>query len=104
MSDVFNEDDAALVLELYETFNGYANCYAQIVNLDNQHCIKKLERMGVVYAFDLFPVGEVMRSTVGEVIKSTVGEVIKSTTDGRYLNINTDHPNVKAIIDAMELL
>ena len=88
MSDVFNEDDAALVLELYETFNGYANCYAQIVNLDNQHCIKKLERMGVVYAFDLFP----------------VGEVIKSTTDGRYLNINTDHPNVKAIIDAMELL
>jgi len=96
MIDVFDEDDAALVLELYETFNGYANCYAQIVNLDNQHCIKKLERMGVVYAFDLFPVGEVMRSTVGE--------VIKSTTDGRYLNINTDHPNVKAIIDAMELL
>ena len=88
MSDVFNEDDAALVLELYETFNGYANCYAQIVNLDNQHCIKKLERMGVVYVFDLF----------------TVGAEFSSTMNKWYVKLNQDHPDVKAIIDALELL
>ena len=88
MSDVFNEDDAALVLRLYERFHCYGNCYAQIVNLDNQHCIKKLERMGVVYVFDLF----------------TVGAEFSSTMNKWYFILNQNHPDVKAIIDAMELL
>jgi len=74
MSDIFDDKDAIFVLEFYEKFNLYA--HTTIMSADKRR-LTKLVRMGVVFS---------------------VGG------DKYCLKLNKDHPNVKAIIEAMELL
>ena len=81
MTDVFDDDDAAIVLRFYENFNRFAfGYYTPILSADRGR-IRKLVRMGVVSSHD------------------------DNFLPGRnYANLNFDHPDVKAIIEAMELL
>jgi len=99
MSDAFNEEDAEFVLRLYESKPKHtavaslhrgrlANCcYSTISDRDYfdikiEH-ISRLERMGVVDATPW------TRSP---------------TMNEWYVRLNRDHPEVKLIINAMELL
>jgi hypothetical protein len=101
MSDVFNEDDAALVLEFYEGTpkhyivaylyrgRGSGDCYYSTISDRAYHDIKiehisRFERMGVVDAAPW------TRSP-------NMNELL-------YVKLNIDHPDVKQIVDAMELL
>ena len=81
MTDVFDDEDAAIVLRFYErlnrsTFNYYT------ADLPDEGRIKKLVRMRIVFSM-----------------------YEESESPNHYcLNLNEDHPEVKAIIEAMDLL
>ena len=77
MTDVFDEEDAALVLHFYEKFNRFTFGY-YTVDLSDKWRVRKLVRMGVVFSM--------------------------GGGDKYYLKLNQDHPDVKAIIDALDLL
>jgi hypothetical protein len=79
MIDVFNEEDAALVLHFYENFN----LYAHTTIFSDKQRLTKLERMGAVSSL-------LYHGSAGP--------------DEYYLKLNKNHPDVKMIIDAMELL
>ena len=79
MTDVFDEEDAALVLHFYENFN----LYAHTTIFSDKQRLTKLERMGAVSSL-------LYHGSAGP--------------DEYYLKLNKDHPEVKPIIDVMELL
>ena len=81
MTDVFDEEDAALVLHFYENFN----LYAHTTIFSDKQRLTKLERMGAV-------------SSLLYLYHGSAGP------DEYYLKLNKDHPEVKPIIEAMELL
>ena len=81
MSDVFDDKDAALVLRLYENLNRFTFSY-YTADLPDKWRIRKLVRMRIVFSM-----------------------YEESESPNHYcLNLNEDHPEVKAIIEAMDLL
>jgi len=81
MTDVFDDDDAAIVLRFYERLNRFTFSY-YTADLPDEGRIKKLVRMRIVFSM-----------------------YEESESPNHYcLNLNEDHPEVKAIIEAMDLL
>ena len=81
MIDIFDDKDAALVLRLYENLNRFTFSY-YTADLPDKWRIRKLVRMRIVFSM-----------------------YEESKSHNHYcLNLNEDHPDVKPIIDAMELL
>ena len=81
MSDIFDDKDAALVLHFYENLNRFTFGYYK-ADLSDKWRITKLVRMRIVFSM-----------------------YEESESHNHYcLKLNKDHPNVKAIIEAMELL
>jgi hypothetical protein len=84
MSDVFDEEDAIFVLTFYEEFLGFAHV-TRLEDLDKIN-IRKLKRM------------HVLREIFGERDRSL------AAAGDFYFMLNQNHPDVKAIIDALDLL
>jgi hypothetical protein len=81
MTDVFDEEDAALVLHFHENLNRFTFGY-YTVDLSDKWRVRKLVRMGIVFSM-----------------------YEESESPNHYcLKLNKDHPDVKPIIDAMDLL
>jgi len=88
MSDIFDEEDAIFVSTFYEEFLGFAHV-TRLEDLDKIN-IRKLKRM------------HVLRGISGE-YEYPVDDSFPLDGDF-YLMLNQNHPDVKAIIEAMELL
>ena len=93
MSDVFDEDDAELVLRLYLKSPDVIEEFIQFrADEDTRLHIARLARMNVVY---ILPLEE----------EDNDAEYYAGSIEPEfYVWLNPGHPEVKAIIDAMELL
>lgn len=89
MSDVFDEDDAELVLRMYLVTPAIASTRIHLRTTDEKTRLHmpRLERMGVI---TIYP-----------------GKHYNGMSDPEHhfhVTLNKDHPDVKPIFDAMELL
>jgi hypothetical protein len=85
MSDIFDDKDAIFVSTFYEEFLGFAHV-TRLEDLDKIN-IRKLKRM------------HVLREIFGERDRS-----LAAAAGDFYFMLNQNHPDVKAIIDALDLL
>jgi len=88
MSDVFDEDDAELVLRMYLVTPAIASTRIHLRTTDEKTRLHmpRLERMGVI---TIYPSKHYCMS---------------DPEHHFHVTLNKDHPDVTAIIDAMELL
>ena len=95
MSDVFDEDDAELVLRMYLVTPAIASTRIHLRTTDEKTRLHmpRLERMGVITILQL------------DEVDATYAAKYAGIESEFYVTLYPDdHPDVKAIIDAMELL
>jgi len=96
MSDVFDDEDAAFVLRLYESNPDHTTMAYLYRGRGSGNCY--YSTMSDCDCFDI-TIEHISRFELMGVLDET-----PKNLDEWYVRLNRDHPDVKMIIDAMELL